>query len=82
MSPYREIYRPESISPKIMANKQRNEEKFPPQSETKAEAQKQAAAQKDLMGDAAVDPLPLVDEEKDPIAQEIKQENSRFKSEK
>jgi hypothetical protein len=30
------------------------------------------------MGDAAVDPLPLVDEEKDPIAQEIKQ---NYKSE-
>ena len=56
-----------------MTNQQQKENKFPPQSETKEEAQKQAAAQRDLMGDAAVDPLPLVDEEKDPIAQEIQQ---------
>jgi len=36
------------------------------------EQQKEANAQVDLMGDAAVDPQPLVDEEKDPIAQEVK----------
>ena len=59
-----------------MANQQRNENKFPPQPETQEEVQKQATAQRDLMGDAAVDPLPLVDEEKDPIAQEIKQKNA------
>ncbi len=55
-----------------MTDKQRKENKFPPQTETKEESQKQATAQRDLMGDAAVDPLPLVDEEKDPIAQEVK----------
>jgi hypothetical protein len=36
----------------------------------------EAEAQRDLMGDAAVDPQPLVDEEKDPIAQDGKRSNS------
>lgn len=43
------------------------------QSQATEEAQQQAEAQVHLMGDAAVDPLPLVDEEKDPIAQRAKQ---------
>lgn len=44
-----------------------------PPSQTPQEARTKGEAQVDLMGSAAVDPLPLVDEEKDPIAQEIKQ---------
>lgn len=36
-------------------------------------AEKKADAQVNLMGNASVDPLPLVDEEKDPIAQKAKQ---------
>ena len=56
-----------------MTDNQQKKNEFPSQPEPQKEAQKQAAAQRDLMGDAAVDPLPLVDEEKDPIAQEIKQ---------
>jgi hypothetical protein len=51
-----------------MTNKQQKKSRFSPQPETKEEVQKQATGQRDLMGDAAVDPLPLVDEEKDPIA--------------
>lgn len=41
----------------------------PAQSEKKAQINKEANAQRDLMGDAAVDPQPLLDEEQDPIAQ-------------
>lgn len=36
------------------------------------DVQEDANAQVNLMGDAAVDPQNLMDEEKDPIAQEIK----------
>lgn len=46
-----------------------------PQFQPSKEAQKskKAQAQVDLMGSAAVEPLPLVDEENDPVAQDIKQ---------
>lgn len=52
---------------------------LPPQPQKSKEAQiseearTRGEAQVDLMGSAAVDPLPLVDEENDPIAQDIKQ---------
>ena len=65
-----------SINSGFMAEQQQKDNNFPPQPEIKEEAQKEAAAQRDLMGDAAVDPLPLVDEKKDPIAQQIKQKSS------
>lgn len=39
---------------------------------TPEEVQADAEAQVDLMGDAAVDPRPLMNEEKDAIAEEVK----------
>ncbi len=39
------------------------------------EVQADAEAQVGLMGDAAVDPRPLMNEEKDPIAEEVKSSN-------
>ena len=42
---------------------------------TPKEAQADAEAQVDLMGNAAVDPRPLMKEDDDPIAEEIKSSN-------
>lgn len=43
---------------------------------TPEEAQAAAEAQVDLMGDAAVDPRPLMNKEQDAIADEVKTSNS------
>lgn len=42
---------------------------------TPEEVQADAEAQVDLMGNAAVDPRPLMNEEKDAIAEEVKSSN-------
>lgn len=57
--------------PMSISKKQQNSSSTDPKGSQ--EKQKEANAQVDLMGNAAVDPQPLVDEEKDPIAKEVKQ---------
>lgn len=56
-----------------MAESNQKHNDLTPQTQESEEARTQGEAQVDLMGSAAVDPLPLVDEENDPIAQNIKQ---------
>jgi hypothetical protein len=50
----------------MVNSKQKNDRDSLP-NRKQEELQKEVAAQRDLMGDAAVDPQPLLNEEKDPI---------------
>lgn len=59
----------ELVPEEFMADQKRRENNLSSQSEQKEAVQKEVAAQRDLMGSAAVEPQPLLDEEKDPIAQ-------------
>lgn len=56
-----------------MANSKQKSDQLSTQSQSPEEVQTKADSQVNLMGSAAVDPQPLLDEENDPIAEQVKE---------